>query len=49
MLFQQSSLIEKMPSIIFSLFQYPKDVWKVSPTLIISALPFANYVIFPIA
>uniref|UniRef100_A0A0L8HFH9 Reverse transcriptase domain-containing protein n=1 Tax=Octopus bimaculoides TaxID=37653 RepID=A0A0L8HFH9_OCTBM len=29
--------------------QYPKDVWKVSPTLIISALPFANYVVFPIA
>ncbi|GAB1610552.1 LETM1 domain-containing protein 1-like [Argonauta hians] len=29
--------------------QYPKDVWKVSPTLIISALPFANYIVFPIA
>lgn len=29
--------------------QYPKDVWKVSPVLIISALPFANYVVFPIA
>jgi hypothetical protein len=29
--------------------QVPKDILKVSPVLIISALPFANYVIFPIA
>lgn len=29
--------------------QYPRDVWKVSPVLIISALPFANYIVFPIA
>ncbi|KAG5676368.1 hypothetical protein PVAND_006209 [Polypedilum vanderplanki] len=29
--------------------QMPKDMMKVSPVLLISALPFANYVIFPLA
>lgn len=30
-------------------YQLPKDMFKVAPTLIISALPFMNYVVFPIA
>lgn len=30
-------------------FQMPKDIVKVGPVLIISLLPFANYVVFPIA
>lgn len=30
-------------------YQMPKDMKKVSPVFIISALPFANYVIFPLA
>lgn len=29
--------------------QMPKDMIKVAPVLLLSALPFANYVIFPIA
>lgn len=29
--------------------QMPKDMMKVAPVLLIAALPFANYVIFPIA
>lgn len=29
--------------------QLPKDMKKVAPVLLISALPFANYVIFPLA
>lgn len=29
--------------------QMPKDMLKVAPVLIIAALPFMNYVIFPIA
>lgn len=29
--------------------QMPKDMMKVAPVLLISALPFANYVIFPLA
>lgn len=29
--------------------QLPKDIRKVAPVLLISALPFANYVVFPIA
>lgn len=29
--------------------QMPKDMMKVAPVLLISALPFANYVVFPIA
>lgn len=29
--------------------QIPKDIMKVAPVLLIAALPFANYVIFPIA
>jgi hypothetical protein len=29
--------------------QMPKDILKVAPVLIISALPFANYVVFPVA
>lgn len=30
-------------------FQTPKDMFKIAPVLLISALPFANYVVFPIA
>lgn len=30
-------------------YQMPKDMSKVAPVIIISALPFANYVIFPLA
>lgn len=30
-------------------YQMPKDMVKVAPVLLISALPFANYVIFPLA
>jgi hypothetical protein len=30
-------------------YETPKSLWKVSPTLLISVLPFANYVIFPLA
>lgn len=30
-------------------FQTPKDMFKVAPVLLISALPFANYVVFPLA
>lgn len=29
--------------------QMPKDMMKVGPVLLISALPFANYVVFPLA
>lgn len=29
--------------------QMPKDIMKVAPVLLISALPFANYVVFPLA
>lgn len=29
--------------------QMPKDMLKVAPVLIIAALPFMNYVIFPLA
>lgn len=29
--------------------QMPKDMMKVAPVLLISALPFANYVVFPLA
>ena len=29
--------------------QIPKDMMKVAPVLLISALPFANYVVFPLA
>lgn len=29
--------------------QLPKDMKKVAPVLLISALPFANYVVFPLA
>lgn len=29
--------------------QMPKDIMKIAPVLLIAALPFANYVIFPIA
>jgi hypothetical protein len=30
-------------------YQVPKDMMRVAPVLLISALPFANYVIFPLA
>lgn len=30
-------------------YQMPKDMIRVAPVLLISALPFANYVIFPLA
>ncbi|XP_055706750.1 LETM1 domain-containing protein 1 [Phlebotomus papatasi] len=30
-------------------YQMPRDMMKVAPVLLISALPFANYVIFPLA
>lgn len=29
--------------------QMPKDMLKIAPVLLLSALPFANYVVFPIA
>lgn len=29
--------------------QVPKDMMKVAPVMLISALPFANYVVFPLA
>ena len=30
-------------------FEIPKDLMKVGPVLLIAALPFANYVVFPLA
>lgn len=30
-------------------YHLPKDMFKIAPTLLISALPFMNYVVFPIA
>ena len=30
-------------------YQMPKDMFRVAPLLVVSALPFANYVIFPLA
>ena len=30
-------------------YRMPKEMWTVGPVLLISALPFANYVVFPIA
>lgn len=30
-------------------FHMPQDMMKVAPVLVLSALPFANYVIFPLA
>lgn len=30
-------------------YQMPKDMFRVAPVLVISALPFANYVVFPLA
>lgn len=30
-------------------YQTPKDLLKVAPTLLVSAAPFANYVVFPLA
>lgn len=30
-------------------YQMPKDMLRVAPVLALSALPFANYVIFPLA
>lgn len=30
-------------------YQMPKDMLRVAPVLMLSALPFANYVIFPVA
>lgn len=30
-------------------YETPKDLIRVSPTIVISALPFANYVMFPLA
>lgn len=30
-------------------YQMPRDMLKIAPVLLISALPFANYVIFPLA
>jgi len=30
-------------------FRMPNEIFRVGPTLLISALPFANYVVFPIA
>lgn len=29
--------------------QMPKDIMRIAPVLLISALPFANYVVFPVA
>jgi hypothetical protein len=29
--------------------QIPKDMMKVAPVLLISAAPFANYIVFPLA
>jgi hypothetical protein len=28
--------------------QMPKDMWRVAPMLILSTLPFANYIVFPL-
>ncbi|KAJ8737907.1 hypothetical protein PYW08_000502 [Mythimna loreyi] len=36
---QQIELFQKMPS----------DMWRIAPVLILSAIPFGNYVIFPLA
>lgn len=36
---QDIELYEKMPS----------DMWKIAPVLILSAVPFGNYIIFPLA
>lgn len=36
---QEIELYEKMPS----------DMWRIAPVLILSAIPFGNYVIFPLA
>lgn len=30
-------------------YQMPKDMFRVAPVLMLSALPFANYIIFPLA
>lgn len=30
-------------------YRMPKEIWRVAPTLLISALPFMNYVMFPLA
>ena len=30
-------------------YQMPRDMLRVAPVLLISALPFANYVVFPVA
>lgn len=30
-------------------FTFPKDLFKISPVLLISAVPFTNYIIFPLA
>lgn len=30
-------------------YHMPRDMMKVAPVLLISALPFANYVVFPLA
>lgn len=36
---QDIELYEKMPA----------DMWKIAPVLILSAIPFGNYIIFPLA
>lgn len=36
---QEIELFQKMPS----------DMWRIAPVLILSAVPFGNYVIFPLA
>lgn len=30
-------------------YQMPRDMWKVAPVLVLSAVPFGHYVIFPLA
>jgi len=30
-------------------FAFPKDLRKVGPTLLVASLPFANYIVFPVA
>lgn len=30
-------------------YQMPREMMKIAPVLLVSALPFANYVVFPIA
>lgn len=30
-------------------YQMPRDMWKVAPVLLLSAIPFGHYVIFPLA